>query len=85
VFAAPSRALEYLMAYMPFDKSPESVTTTSDPSAVIATSCPFCRSSQVTTTSKTVSSSTYWRCQTCGEIWNPSREAAVPTFRRARW
>ena len=35
--------------------------------------CPFCRSLQVKTTSKTVDESTYWRCMVCGEIWNPGR------------
>lgn len=35
--------------------------------------CPFCRSDQVTTTSKSVTDTTYWRCQGCGEIWNQAR------------
>ena len=35
--------------------------------------CPFCRSAQVTTSSKTVTDRTYWRCSGCGEIWNQSR------------
>lgn len=35
--------------------------------------CPMCRSREVSTTSKTVSEATYWRCHTCGEIWNQSR------------
>jgi len=36
-------------------------------------SCPFCRSPSVSTTSKTISAATYWRCATCGQIWNPAR------------
>lgn len=36
--------------------------------------CPFCRSEEVTTTSKSsVAKDVYWRCHTCGQIWNPSR------------
>lgn len=35
--------------------------------------CPFCRSQEVSTTSKAVSDATYWRCGTCGQIWNQSR------------
>jgi transposase-like protein len=35
--------------------------------------CPFCKSSHVTTTSKDVNASTYWRCAACGQIWNAGR------------
>lgn len=36
--------------------------------------CPFCRSGHVTTTSKSSGAKdVYWRCHTCGQIWNPSR------------
>jgi transposase-like protein len=35
--------------------------------------CPFCRSADVTTTSKAVNAFTYWRCTTCGQIWNAGR------------
>jgi len=35
--------------------------------------CPFCRSAQVTTSSKSVTDRTYWRCSGCGEIWNQAR------------
>jgi transposase-like protein len=71
------------MPYTPFAKSPAPVTPPD--AAAIATNCPFCRSNQVSTTSKTVSSSTYWRCQACGEIWNPSREQSANSFGRVRW
>jgi transcription elongation factor Elf1 len=49
------------------------------------TACPFCQSERVSTTSKTLTSSTYWRCHSCGEIWNPGRAAAAPPFRRSAW
>jgi len=35
--------------------------------------CPVCRSGQLTTTSKTVSATSYWRCLRCGEVWNAKR------------
>ena len=35
--------------------------------------CPFCKSEKVVTTSKALTVATYWRCETCGQIWNPSR------------
>jgi transposase-like protein len=37
------------------------------------TACPVCKSRDLTTTSKTVTSSSYWRCVTCGEVWNAER------------
>jgi hypothetical protein len=55
-----------------FDRIP---FTTADRGAEsnAVTSCPFCHSPRVTTASKTVTDSTYWRCAACGEIWNPAR------------
>ena len=36
--------------------------------------CPFCHSEQVTTTSKSFGAQdVYWRCHTCGQIWNSAR------------
>jgi transposase-like protein len=35
--------------------------------------CPFCQSSKVTTPSDKVDSSTYWRCEACGQMWNVGR------------
>jgi hypothetical protein len=31
--------------------------------------CPQCSGRDLTTTSKVIDRSTYWRCLTCGEIW----------------
>jgi transposase-like protein len=44
--------------------------------------CPFCQKGPVTTTSKKLNDATYWRCHACGQIWNPSRLAAV---QKRRW
>jgi len=46
-------------------------TPTADTAAPKA--CPFCTSVSVKTTSKEVNASTYWRCTTCGQIWNAGR------------
>ena len=36
--------------------------------------CPFCYSAQVATSAKAATNdATYWRCHTCGQIWNPAR------------
>lgn len=43
--------------------------------------CPVCRSNQVSTTSKSITAATYWRCHGCGEIWNQSR---LLSFNRRR-
>jgi transposase-like protein len=37
------------------------------------TNCPQCGSTKVTTTAKPITASTYWRCESCGEIWNVGR------------
>ena len=36
-------------------------------------SCPSCGSKAVGTLAKVITPDTYWRCQGCGEIWNPAR------------
>lgn len=54
----------------------------SDPKPDVAprpTYCPFCRSKDVSTASKVINESTYWRCTACGEIWNPGRLRPPPS------
>ena len=36
--------------------------------------CPACGSQDLVTTSKVVDESTYWRCASCGEVWNAGRQ-----------
>lgn len=43
------------------------------PPPVTPARCPFCRSMTITTGSEKVDASTYWRCQTCGQMWNVER------------
>lgn len=45
----------------------------SDGTVDVPSACPACRSDAITTTSKTPSIESYWRCNSCGEIWNGSR------------
>lgn len=45
-------------------------------------SCPFCRSLHPKTTTKIIDESTYWRCLTCGEIWNPGRLRSTASVNR---
>ena len=47
----------------------------SDPKPDVATPafCPVCLSKDLSTVSKVINESTYWRCTACGEIWNPGR------------
>ena len=47
--------------------------------------CPFCQSKAVGTIAKVVTPSTYWRCQGCGEIWNPSRLDTARHGHRRAW
>jgi transposase-like protein len=47
--------------------------------------CPACRSIEFTTTSKTVTVTSYWRCLRCGEIWNQERSRAADRYSPRRW
>jgi transposase-like protein len=35
--------------------------------------CPVCRSTDLTTTAKQATATSYWRCLRCGEVWNQER------------
>jgi predicted Zn finger-like uncharacterized protein len=52
--------------------------------ADVPVSCPACSSSAIVTTTKNPDANSYWRCRTCGEIWNSVRTRPVPR-RRAPW
>ena len=49
--------------------------------------CPFCESTAVGTLDKAITISTYWRCHSCGEMWNPQRldRATLPPRRGSSW
>ena len=42
-------------------------------SSTAPTTCPFCRSTSIVTTAKSPDADSYYRCTTCGEIWNAAR------------
>lgn len=57
-----------------------------DPPPAAPSACPACRSSDITTMSKVVTPESYWRCRTCGEVWNvarrnPSRYSTPGSYR----
>jgi ribosomal protein L37AE/L43A len=62
------------------------IATAPEPSQA-ATTCPFCRSTKVTTTSQKADAANYWRCEACGEIWNAGRlqKSANRFAERPRW
>jgi len=35
--------------------------------------CPFCASEAIAATTQKVTAETYWRCETCGQLWHPER------------
>jgi predicted Zn finger-like uncharacterized protein len=39
----------------------------------IPTACPSCQSASIVTTAKVPDATSYWRCTSCGEVWNASR------------
>ena len=47
--------------------------TDSSPVAPAPAACPFCRSARIGTAGEKITSSTYWRCEACGEMWNEDR------------
>jgi predicted Zn finger-like uncharacterized protein len=48
------------------------------------TTCPACQSSAIVTTEKKPDASSYWRCESCGEVWNDARLDATRHARR-KW
>lgn len=39
----------------------------------LPTCCPACQSTAIATAAKKPDNSSYWRCTSCGELWNASR------------
>jgi ribosomal protein L37AE/L43A len=55
-----------------------------EPTLVQPTRCPFCDSRAVTATNQKVTASTYWRCETCGQVWHPGRLLTTAVVRQGR-
>lgn len=43
---------------------------------VTPAACPACQSLSIVTTAKRPDADSYWRCTSCGEVWNVSRSQA---------
>ena len=54
-------------------KAEEIITPSKPEESGTPTRCPSCRSNDLVTTSKVVSADAYWRCCSCGEVWNAGR------------
>lgn len=48
-------------------------TNESHAPVAVPASCPTCGSSSIVTSAKSPDAGSYWRCTSCGEIWNDSR------------
>jgi predicted Zn finger-like uncharacterized protein len=46
--------------------------------ARVPTVCPNCQSPAIATVSKVADAESYWRCQNCGDVWNPTRSETRP-------
>lgn len=55
------------------------------PPVVTPSTCPFCAGTDVGTTDRTVSASSYWRCAGCGQIWNAGRFRGTRVPPSSRW
>ena len=64
------------MSYFPSDNGPLGGAQAASASHV-PTTCPACRSTSIGTSAKNPDVSSYWRCGSCGEIWNASRRSGV--------
>jgi transposase-like protein len=42
--------------------------------------CPGCGGRELTTTDKAIDRNTYWRCLSCGEVWNLDRRDTGSRF-----
>jgi len=40
--------------------------------------CPFCKSETISSTDRKVTEASYWRCEECGQLWNPGRVRIDP-------
>lgn len=69
------------MASLDSGGPPSGRSVPSNPDTDFPASCPTCQSSSIATTAKTPDSSSYWRCTTCGEVWNDSRRQAARRWR----
>ena len=63
---------------------PREYNTAAVAAAPAPDACPACRSAKIVTTAKIADANSYWRCETCGEIWTPSRRGSPQQRRWSR-
>jgi transposase-like protein len=69
-----------------FDSSDEASANSTSPSPANSPSaCPACRSLSITTTEKSPDVNSYWRCKSCGEIWNAARRDKLLGRKTTPW
>jgi predicted Zn finger-like uncharacterized protein len=51
----------------------------------VPTLCPACRSSSIVTKVKEPDTDSYWRCTSCGEVWNDGRRQKTPPYGGHKW
>jgi predicted Zn finger-like uncharacterized protein len=72
------------MRDFPFRTNPAVASTPSVPRTV-PTLCPACRSSSIVTKMKEPDTDGYWRCTSCGEIWNDRRRQQTRPYGGYKW
>jgi len=53
-----------------FDAAPERTAHSADTGILRPVKCPDCGSRAIDTLAKVITADTYWRCVTCGLVWN---------------
>ncbi len=50
----------------------------------VPVTCPTCKSSSIVTTAKNPDANSYWRCTSCGDVWNNARNQG-PRYGGRTW
>lgn len=61
------------MGFFDFRQNPAQPPVPSALAGNVPSACPTCQSQAIVTAAKTPDASTYWRCTSCGDVWNDSR------------
>ncbi|MBA3948986.1 MAG: transposase [Acidobacteria bacterium] len=51
------------------------------PAASAPVTCPHCGSKELSTSGKQDDANAYWRCASCGEVWNAARRSSTSRYR----
>lgn len=50
----------------------------------LPTLCPFCQSNAIGSAGAKITAESYWRCEKCGQVWNPGRLRTLHAFNSPR-